>query len=67
MAGNKYHTLIWEQLSGGVYLAVGGRFKISRRGKGKWILIDNATGEELRSELLGDAQSRAVRILNKES
>jgi hypothetical protein len=51
--------LIWTQLSAGVYIAVGGRFKISRRGPGNWILIDESTGQEMRFGLLRDAQSRA--------
>ena len=59
-----YHTLGWEQLSGGVYLSEAGRFKISRRGPGKWILTDETTSEQMRFEFLRDAQSRAERILN---
>jgi hypothetical protein len=60
-----YHVLSWEQLSGGVYLAMGGRFKISRRGPGKWILTDNHTAQEMRFEFLRDAQRRAELILNE--
>ena len=60
-----YHTLSWEQQSGGVYLSMGGRFKISRRGPGKWILTDNTTAEQMRFEFLRDAQRRAELILNE--
>lgn len=60
-----YHVLSWEQVTGGVYLALGGRFRISRRGPGKWVLTDNATGEQMRFEFLRDAQRRAELILNE--
>ena len=60
-----YHVLSWEQVTGGVYLALGGRFKISRRGPGKWVLTDDSTGQQLRFEILRDAQRRAELIVNE--
>lgn len=60
-----YHVLSWEQVTGGVYLALGGRFKISRRGPGKWILTDDSTGQQMRFEILRDAQHRAELIYNE--
>ena len=61
----KYYVPNWEQLSAGVYTATGGRFKITRRGPGTWILTDNDTRDQLRFDLLRDAQRRAERILNE--
>jgi hypothetical protein len=52
--------LSWTRLSAGVYLASGGRYKISRRGPSVWILIDTKSGREMRFDLLNDAQSRAA-------
>ena len=60
-----YQVLSWEQVAGGVYLALGGRFKISRRGPGKWVLTDNSTCQEMRFEILRDAQQRAELVLNE--
>jgi hypothetical protein len=55
---------MWEQLSAGVYLSAGGRFKITRRGPGKWILTDKSTGQQMQFNLLRDAQSRAAWVLS---
>ncbi len=60
-----YCVLRWEQVTAGVYLAVGGRFKISRRGPGKWVLTDEATGQQMGFGILRDAQSRAEWLLNR--
>ncbi len=51
--------LSWTRLSAGVYVASGGRYKISRRGPSVWILIDTKSGREMQFDLLNDAQSRA--------
>jgi hypothetical protein len=56
------HLLSWAQLSAGVY--VSDDFKISRRGAGRWVLIDNSTGKEMLFDLLQDAQSRAHWVRN---
>jgi hypothetical protein len=62
--GDKYYLLSWDRLVGGVYLCFGGRFKISRRGSGKWILTDHTTSEQMRFKQLCEAQARAEQILN---